>query len=90
MLAAHSSRLIANCGWFQYTGEIIRTAELDGNEGEGGRAGSQFVFDLGDGFAVDAQRMSNRIRRVNHASTSPNVRAQVVNHRGVRCDTAFP
>ena len=46
---------------------------------------SQFVFDLGDGFAVDAMWVSNRIRRVNHASTSPNVRAQVVNHRGVRC-----
>ena len=89
-MLAHSSRLMANCGCVQYTGEIIRTAELAGNDGAGGRVGSQFVFDLGDGFAVDALRMSNRIRRVNHASTSPNVRAQVVNHRGVRCDTAFP
>ena len=70
-------------GVFQYTGEIIRTTELDGNGDEGGLVGSQFLFDLGYGFAVDAQQMSNRIRQVDHASTSPNVHARVVNHRGV-------
>eukprot|EP01050_Picozoa_sp_SAG11_P020215 SAG11_NODE_3369_length_2493_cov_2.073935_4_plen_107_part_00 len=46
-------------------------------------AASQFVFDLGDGFLVDAQRMGNRTRRINH-SDEPNVRAQTVNHRGQR------
>jgi SET domain-containing protein len=42
-----------------------------------------YVFSLGDGFAVDARAMGNKIRRMNH-SESPNVRAKIINHRGVR------
>jgi len=84
---AFASRALAEGEYIgEYTGEIIRTAKLDQCDGGGGggRAESQFVFDLGDGFAVDAQRVGNRLRRANHCGISPNVRAQVVNHRGVR------
>jgi SET domain-containing protein len=84
---AFASRALAEGEYIgEYTGEIIRTAKLDKCDGGGGggRAESQFVFDLGDGFAVDAQRVGNRLRRANHCGVSPNVRAQVVNHRGVR------
>jgi SET domain-containing protein len=55
------------------------TADLETTE----RRDSEYVFCLGDGFAVDARPMGNKTRRMNH-STSPNVRANVVNHRGVR------
>jgi SET domain-containing protein len=41
------------------------------------------LWDLGEGFSVDAQRLGNATRRINH-SDAPNVRAIVVNHHGVR------
>ena len=38
----------------------------------------------GDGLLVDALRMGNSTRRMNHSSDDPNVVAKVVNHHGVR------
>jgi hypothetical protein len=40
----------------EYAGEIVRDAELAG----GARRGSQYVFDLGDGLAVDARAVRAR------------------------------
>ena len=42
------------------------------------------MFDLGDGLAVDASVMGNQTRRINHSAANPNVRALIVNDRGVR------
>ena len=42
------------------------------------------MFDLGDGLAVDASVMGNQTRRINHSAANPNVRALIVNERGVR------
>lgn len=47
------------------------------------REASQYIFDLGGGCVVDAMRMGNQTRRMNH-SEQPNVGGMVVNHRGVR------
>ena len=45
---------------------------------------SEYLFELGVGFSVDAQRMGNKTRRMNHASGDhANVSSKVVNHRGV-------
>ena len=62
----------------EYAGQIISQTEVDSE-----RATSEYLWDLGEGFAVDAQRLGNATRRINHSDT-PNVRAIVVNHRGVR------
>ena len=45
---------------------------------------SQYIFDLGDGLAVDAMPKGNPTRRINHCSSSPNTRVVIANHRGVR------
>jgi SET domain-containing protein len=62
----------------EYAGEIISKTEVDGE-----RAKSEYLWDLGEGLAVDAQRLGNATRRINHSDT-PNVRAVIVNHRGIR------
>jgi hypothetical protein len=65
----------------EYTGEIVLDDEIDGTD----RKRSQYLFGLGGGFSVDAQRMGNKTRRMNHASgPQANVRSQIVNHHGVR------
>ena len=45
---------------------------------------SDYVFDLGEDFAVDARPFGNKTRRMNHCGSHPNVRCSVVNHRGIR------
>eukprot|EP01046_Picozoa_sp_COSAG06_P061443 COSAG06_NODE_13481_length_1253_cov_2.101386_2_plen_112_part_00 len=52
---------------------------------EAGDRGSAYIFDLGDGFAVDARPKGNKTRRMNHADGPlANVRANVINHYGIR------
>jgi hypothetical protein len=41
------------------------------------------VFELGDGLAVDARRMGNETRRINHSAANLNARALIANDRGV-------
>ena len=49
------------------------------------RRDSEYIFDLGNQFAVDARAKGNKTRRINHADTPhANVRANVINHFGVR------
>jgi hypothetical protein len=65
---------------FADTGQVCRADENELQD-----TGSQYLFDLGDGFVVDAQKMGNRTRRVNHAAgDAANTHAVVVNHRGAR------
>ena len=80
---ACSCRRIIQKGDFiaEYAGEIIH----DNAHEQKRRGRSEYIFDLGNGFAVDAQRMGNPTRRMNHANESEaNVRSIVVNHRGIR------
>ena len=65
----------------EYAGEIICDDERERKRR--GRS-SQYVFDLGDGLAVDAMPKGNPTRRLNHCSSSPNTRVVIANHRGVR------
>jgi hypothetical protein len=61
--------------------EIVLDDEIEGTD----RDCSEYLFSLGVGFSVDAQRMGNKTRRMNHASgANANVSSQVVNHYGVR------
>lgn len=81
----------------EYSGEIVMAADLESPE----RRDSEYIFDLGNQFAIDARAKGNKTRRINHAespkskSSSPrqdsavtvsyaNVRANVINHFGVR------
>ena len=49
------------------------------------RRDSEYIFDLGSQFAIDARGKGNKTRRVNHADTPhANVRANVINHFGIR------
>ena len=65
----------------EYCGEIIMAADIESPE----RRHSEYIFDLGDQFAVDARAKGNKTRRVNHADTPhANVRANVINHFGTR------
>jgi hypothetical protein len=64
----------------EYTGEIILAKDLESKE----RRDSAYIFDLGDGFVVDARPRGNTTRRMNHSAQSANVFAKRVNHRGVR------
>ena len=65
----------------EYCGEIIMAADLESPE----RRDSEYIFDLGNQYAVDARAKGNRTRRINHADTPhANVRANVINHFGVR------
>jgi SET domain-containing protein len=64
----------------EYTGQILCEDQVDGTP----RVTSEYLFDLGEGFVVDAERMGNKIRRLNHSDSSPNVSSIVVNHHGVR------
>ena len=64
----------------EYAGEIICDDERERKR----RRHSQYIFDLGDGLAVDAVPKGNPTRRINHSSSSPNTRAVIANHRGVR------
>ena len=47
----------------EYTGQILCEDQVDGTP----RATSEYLFDLGEGFVVDAERMGNKIRRLNHS-----------------------
>jgi hypothetical protein len=63
----------------EYAGEVVREEEADGARRE-----SEYLFDLGGGFAVDAQCKGNATRRINHSAERPNCKALVVNAHGVR------
>ena len=80
---AYASRDLAK-GEFvgEYSGQILCEDQIEGTS----RAESAYLFDLGDGLVVDAERMGNATRRMmwNHNAGSPNVSSTVVNHRGVR------
>ena len=65
----------------EYAGEIICD---DQRQEDGCRRSSEYIFDLGDGLAVDATHGGNPTRRINHCSLTPNTRVVVANHRGVR------
>ena len=65
----------------EYCGEVIMAADLESPE----RRDSEYIFDLGDQFAIDARAKGNKTRRINHADTPhANVRANVINHFGIR------
>ena len=63
----------------EYAGEVVREEEADGARSE-----SEYLFDLRDGFVVDAQRKGNTTRRINHSAERPECKALVVNAYGVR------
>lgn len=52
----------------EYTGEIIDEAAM---EARWARAEKVWFFDLGDGRAIDAERVSNPVKHMNH-SCDPN------------------
>jgi hypothetical protein len=64
----------------EYSGQILCEDQIEGTS----RAESAYLFDLGDGLVVDAERMGNATWRMNHNAGSPNVSSTVVIHRGVR------
>ena len=64
----------------EYAGKIVCDADLQAAP----RSVDAYAFDLGDGFAVDASKMGNQTRRMNHSAAKPNVRAVVLNVRSVR------
>lgn len=58
---AFASRALSESEFIgEYTGEIILAEDLDSEE----RCDSAYVFDLGDGFAIDARPMGNKTRRM--------------------------
>eukprot|EP01052_Picozoa_sp_SAG31_P018853 SAG31_NODE_1352_length_8668_cov_38.573229_5_plen_107_part_00 len=59
---------------------FAQTKDVESKE----RRDSVYIFDLGDGLAVDARPRGNKTRRMNHSAEAANVRAKRVNHRGVR------
>eukprot|EP01052_Picozoa_sp_SAG31_P041867 SAG31_NODE_6470_length_2005_cov_1.936516_1_plen_89_part_00 len=66
---------------FVDAGEIVTRSEAEADM----RRGSEYLFDLGGGCVVDAHRMGNATRRINHAKAAvANVEAKIVNHFGVR------
>ena len=65
----------------EYAGEIITETELNTRVE---RQRSEYLFDLGCGLLIDARRYGNATRRINHCALAPNVRAQLINGRGVR------
>eukprot|EP01052_Picozoa_sp_SAG31_P021081 SAG31_NODE_1612_length_7743_cov_6.653323_2_plen_928_part_00 len=81
-IGAYASRSLAPGAFVgEYAGEIVLDDETEGTD----RERSEYLFGLGDGFSVDAQRMGNKTRRINHGTGSmANVSSQVVNHHGVR------
>eukprot|EP01043_Picozoa_sp_COSAG02_P050896 COSAG02_NODE_5287_length_4470_cov_1.463052_4_plen_123_part_00 len=81
-IGAFASRSICEDEFIgEYCGEVIMAADLESPE----RRDSEYIFDLGDQFAVDARSKGNKTRRLNHADTPhANVRANVINHFGIR------
>ena len=65
----------------EYAGEVLleATSEIQ-------RPQSEYLFTVGGGLTLDAARMGNATRFMNHSSETAtcNVDAQVVNHRGTR------
>jgi hypothetical protein len=64
-------KLKKECVFFQfigeYSGEIVLSKDLESNASS---RDSAYVFDLGDGFVVDAAPKGNKTRRMNHSSDS--------------------
>jgi len=75
---AYASRVFLS-GEFvgEYTGKVCKEATLVPT--------NRYVFQLGDGMAVDGSCGPwNDLRYMNHSDTGPNIRAVIVNHLGVR------